>query len=357
MSKTDTLVILSPGFPANEADSTCVPAQQVFVKNLKQNFPQLNIIVLTFQYPYYRSEYLWNDVTVIAFGGRNMGNVFRLFNWIRVWHKLRQLKNQYNIIGILSFWMGECALIGNRFAKKNKMRYYCWILGQDAKPGNKYFKYIRPQAGELIALSDFIAAEFDKNYAVMPGQVIPPGVDPAMFGAPVNERYTDILAAGSLIPLKQYHLLVNIVSILRYSFPGINATICGDGPELERLKTMVKDLDLENNVTLSGELPHADVLKLMQRTKVFVHTSAYEGFGVVCLEALYAGAQVVSFVRPMEIAIKNWHFAYMQDDMVDIIKDLLDDTSPSNNPVAPYLVKDSNTAMMMLFGYNEAAIS
>ena len=125
----------------------------------------------------------------------------------------------------------------------------------------------------------------------------------------------------------------------------------------DSLKTMIDNLDLGNNITLMGELPHTDVLKLMRRTKVFVHTSAYEGFGVVCLEALYAGAQVVSFVRPMNAAIKNWHFAYIQDDMVEIIKGILEDPELDHSSVAPYLVKDSNVAMMELFGYNEAAIS
>jgi len=353
MSKADTLVILSPGFAANEADSTSVPPQQVFVRNLKQNFPQLNVIVLAFQYPYSASEYQWSGVTVISFGGRNRGNIFRIFNWIRVWRKLRQLKRQYNIIGLLSFWMGECALIGSRFAKKNKLKHYIWILGQDAKPWNKYFEYIEPKADEVIALSDFIADEFDRNYHVKPAHVITTGIDPSMFGTHRSERDIDILGAGSLIPLKQYYLLVNIVSILRYTFPNIKAVICGKGPEMEPLKIMIKNLDLENNVTLVDELPHTEVFKLMQRTKVFVHPSAYEGFGVVCLEALYAGAQVVSFVRPMNAAIKNWHFAYMQDDMVEIIKDLLEDPEPDSNAVAPYLVKDSNNAMMKLFGYSQ----
>jgi len=357
MSRADTLVILSPGFPANEVDSACVPPQQVFVKNLKQNFPQLTIIVLAFQYPFLAAEYEWNGVTVISFWGKSRGNVFRFFNWIKVWLKLRKLNRQHNIIGLLSFWMGECALIGHKFAKKNKLKHYCWILGQDARPGNNYYKYIKPQEGELIALSDFIADEFCKNYRVTPAQVIPTGIDPAIFGKQAANRDIDIFGAGSLIPLKQYHLFVNIVSVLRYMFPNIKAVICGNGPEMETLKTMIDNLDLGNNITLMGELPHTDVLKLMRRTKVFVHTSAYEGFGVVCLEALYAGAQVVSFMRPMNAAIKNWHFAYMQDDMVEIIKGILENPELDHSSVAPYLVKDSNVAMMELFGYNEAAIS
>ena len=354
-SQPKALVILSPGFPKDEADSTCVPAQQVFVKNLKQNFPHLTIVVLTFQYPYYTSEYLWDNVTVTSFGGKNKSGVSRFLIWIRAWIKLRQLYRQYQVIGLLSFWLGECALIGSRFAKRNKLKHYCWILGQDAKPGNKYYEYIKPKAGDLIALSDFIADEFDRNYQVKPAHIITTGIDPLMFGTTGIERDIDILGAGSLIPLKQYYLLVNIVSILRYTSPQIKAIICGKGPEMEPLKIMIKNLDLENNITLTGELPHTNVLKLMQRTKIFVHPSAYEGFGVVCLEALYAGARVVSFVRPMNAAIKNWHFAYMQDDMVEIIGDLLEDTGQDYSSVTPYLVKDSNMAMMKLFSYSEQA--
>ena len=34
-----TLIILSPGFAKDEADTTCLPAQQVFIKALNKNFP------------------------------------------------------------------------------------------------------------------------------------------------------------------------------------------------------------------------------------------------------------------------------------------------------------------------------
>jgi glycosyltransferase involved in cell wall biosynthesis len=354
---TKTLLILSPGFPKDESDTTCVPAQQIFVKNLKQNFPELNIIVLAFEYPFFSGEYDWHNVKVMAFGGRNRSRLFRLQNWVRIWLSLQKLKKQYNIIGLLSFWMGECALIGNTFAKRNNLKFYCWILGQDARLWNKYFKWIKPKAGSLIALSDFIAKEFNKNYSITPANVIPIGVDPALFKPATGERDIDILGAGSLIPLKQYFLLINIVNFLRDSFPDIKAVICGDGPEMESLRIMVRTLKLENNVTLMGELPHTSVLALMQRAKIFVHTSAYEGFGVVCLEALYAGAHVVSFVRPMDANIKNWHFAYLQDDMLKIITRLLKESAQNHTPVSPYLVNDSNKSVMNLFDYKEEAVS
>ncbi|HTD40048.1 MAG TPA: glycosyltransferase [Mucilaginibacter sp.] len=352
-----TLVILSPGFPKDEADSTCIPPQQVFVRNLKLQFPSLNIIVLAFEYPFYTDQYQWNGVTVISFGGANKGGPTRLNNWRRVWLTLNKLNKEYQLIGLLSFWMGDCAFIADAFAKRKKIKCFCWILGQDAKPGNRYFRWISPRANSLIALSDFILGEVKHNYSVTPTHVIPVGIDPLLFSNSSAKRHIDIMGAGSLIPLKLYSLLINMISTLRIYFPDIKAVICGDGPERQLLNELIKDYHLEENIELMGELPHTSVLALMQRTKVFVHPSSYEGLGMVCLEALYTGAQVVSFVRPIDQPIKNWHFAQTPDDMVNIIKTILENPFADHNAVSPYLIKDTCAAIMELFNYNDSAIS
>ena len=69
-SKNDTLVILTPGFPKSEADTTCLPMQQSLIKCLKEKYPQLNIIVLSFQYPYHKKTYNWFDITITSFDGK-----------------------------------------------------------------------------------------------------------------------------------------------------------------------------------------------------------------------------------------------------------------------------------------------
>jgi len=357
MNKADTLIILSPGFPKDEDDSTCVPPQQVFVKGLKETFPQLHIVVLAFEYPYKAAKYQWNGIDVIAFGGSNKGGLSRILNWRKIRTKLGELRNKHHIIGILSFWLGDCALIGSRFARRKNLKHLCWILGQDAKKGNRYFKLIKSQPTSLIALSDFIAGEVAKNYKVTPEHLIPPGIDPGMFGQHHAKRDIDILGAGSLISLKQFYMLIELVNSLKDIFPDLKAVICGGGSEMASMKTMIHDLGLDQNITLTGELPHEQVLKRMQRSKVFVHPSAYEGFGVVCLEALYAGAHVVSLVKPMKADIKNWHIARSQSDMVNLVKELLNDPHMNHTTVAPYLIRDSAMAMMKLFGYNEATTS
>ena len=120
-----TLIILSPGFPRNEADTTCLPLQQNLVHSIKENYPQTNIIVLAFQYPYFKRCYTWFDTTVISFNGRNKGGIPRLLLRHQIFLALKKINNSNEIIGLLSFWCGECAAIGQAFANKHGLKHFC----------------------------------------------------------------------------------------------------------------------------------------------------------------------------------------------------------------------------------------
>lgn len=348
-SGAKTLVILTPGFPADEADSVWVPPRQTFVRALKQQHPELNIIVLTLEYPHFAKTYQWNGVQVISFGGGKKGRVNSFLNNFRVWFTLRRLHREHDIIGSLSFWLGKCSFIGNLFAKRHGFKHYSWILGQDAKVGNKYVARIKPDGRSLIALSDFIRREFAKNYGIVPQNVIPVGIDTKLFKPADTTRDIDILGAGSLIPLKQYEVFLEMIALLQYDFPNIRAIICGDGPQMPQLKQLIKEADLTDNVTLTGEIPHQQVLAHMQRAKIFLHTSNYEGFGTVCLEALYAGAKVLSFVKPMDTAIKNWHVAPNKESMLQLIKEIMRKDGLTHEPVLPYPVADVAEMVFKLY--------
>lgn len=351
-NEVETLVILSPGFPESEADSTCIPAMQLFVKALKQVCPGLNVIVLTFQYPYTPNKYQWHGVEVIAIGGKNKGGFFHFVTWVKVWLNLKKLNKNHRLIGLLSLWCGECALIGNYFAKKHKLSHYCWLQGQDAKKTNRYFNRIKPKADSLIALSDFIAAEVKRNYGISPLYTIPLGIDTSLFGVAPLKRDIDILGAGSLIPLKQYHVFIETIAFLKKFFPEIKAVICGDGPEMERLQAMVTSRGLQNNIVFAGELPHKQVLVLMQRSKIFLHTSNYEGFGAVLAEALYAGAHVVSFCKPMDRDFRNHHVVNTAQQMNTETYAILKNKKLNHQPVLMYTVQQIAKNIVGLFADN-----
>jgi len=333
MPERKTLLILTPGFPANEADTTCLPAQQLFVQNLQESFPGINIIVLSFHYPYERSTYVWKQVKVISFNGRNRGKWHRLMLWHKVWRTIKAIKREQDVMGIFSFWCTECALIGQQF----RLPHFIWILGQDAKKGNSYVKRIKPKASQLVAMSDFLAETFELNHGIRPQHVIPNGIDARWYEEHGLPRTIDVLGVGSLIKLKQYDLFIELVA----SIPGVRAVICGKGPEEERLRQ-------QGHVALVGELPHAEVLKLMQQSKIFLHTSNYEGFSTVCLEALYAGAHVISFCDPVSTQIPHWHIVNTKEEMLQKLKELLG-KELDHTPVAPYTMKDTAMAVMKLF--------
>ena len=350
MSDKNTFVILSPGFPESEHDSTCLPMQQSFVKVMARMYPSIRIVVLSFQYPYHRNTYRWFDVKVIPFNGRNRGGLTRIRLRKQIDAALTAIHNERPIAGILSFWTNECAWTGKKFANQQRLSHYSWILGQDAKKENKYPQRLKFQSEELIALSDFSQDKFEENHHVKPGFVIPPGIDPELFSKESSARDIDLLAVGSLIELKQYPVFLEVVARVKRSMPAIRAVLVGKGPEERKLRQLLQALDLQNNLTVTGELPHPEVLRLMQRTRVLLHPSSYESFGCVCLEALAAGAGVISFCKPMSGLIQNWYIVGNAEDMTTKAFEILEDPPQQYEPVVPFTMEDTVARIASLYG-------
>ena len=350
--KPETLVLLSPAFPGNESETSWVPTQQVFVRTLKQQFPHLRIVVLAFFYPHQPGSYHWQGVEVISFDASRRTKIGRLLFWRRVWLTLKDIRKEGRVIGVFSFWCGECALLGHWFGRRFGIKHLCWICGQDARKTNKLVRFIRPAPEELIAMSDFLAEEFYRNHRIQPAHRIYNAIDPDLFPPfPQGKRSIDILGAGSLSRLKQYDILVMIIGSLRPDFPGIRATICGDGEDRRELEQLIKIQHLQRNVALVGERPHNDVLSLMQRSRIFLHPSSYEGFGVVCLEALYAGARVISFCKPLNRDVPNWFVVDSVEEMAAKTRDLLLEQDPVYQPVLEHTMQDTVHAVMRLFAH------
>lgn len=348
-SKNNTLVILTPGFPESEADTTCLPMQQSFVRALKENYPGLNIIILSFQYPYFTKTYKWYDTTVISFNGQNKTGLTKLLLRHKLNATLKDINSTNKITGILSFWYGECAWVGKKFADRNNINHYCWILGQDARKENKYPRLIAANGNELIALSDFLQDEFEKNHSTRPLHVIPPGTDRKQLNNIIKEKDIDILGAGSLIPLKQFDIFLEMIAEIKNEMPGIKAMLVGDGPEKEKLQNLIIKYALQENIVLPGELPHDEVLQLMQRTKVFLHPSSYEGFSGVCLEALSAGAHVISFCKAMHREIEHWFIAESKEEMKVKALEILQNPGITYNKLTGFKMDDTVKKMMGLF--------
>lgn len=345
------LVILTPAFAAHESDSK-MPSQEILVRTLNRLFPGIGITILTFHFPIsHQAEYLWHGNSIITFSGGMKGKLGSLALWLRVWKKLQLLKRSGNMIGIFSFFCSECAFVGHYFSRIHNIRHRIWVLGQDAKRENRQVRRIRPVPDELVTISDFLSEAFRNNHGIAPSHKIPIGIDTALFteGKQGKERSIDIMGAGSLIKLKQYDIFIEVVALIALKIPGISAKLLGNGPEEARLKNKAQSLGLEKTVTLTGKLQQSETFEIMQQCKILLHTSAYEGLGMVCLEALYAGAHVISFCKPFDQPIAHWHIVPDKEAMAEKAIELLLMPQTDYSPVLPFNMEDTARAIMSLF--------
>jgi glycosyltransferase involved in cell wall biosynthesis len=330
-SKQKVFVILSPGFAGSESDTTCLPMQQAFVRTMAEAYPEVAVLVLSFHYPFIERTYNWFGVSVTSFNGNNKGGIRGLLLRRLVVRTLERIHGEKEIVGLLSFWLGECASVAQDFAERKGLRHCCWLMGQDAKPGNKYAARLSRRADDLIALSDFLQKEFERNYGVKPGRVIYPGVEKRA-GANVN-RYIDLLAVGSLIPLKHFDIFLEVVALVKKRMPAVRAVLVGDGPEHQKLEELARALGLANNVDFVVSISHGEVLKTMQRARILIHPSCYEGFSGVCQEALSCGSHVISFCRAMNTDINQWHLVDTKEEMMETALAILCDPATCYEPV------------------------
>lgn len=345
----NTLIILTPGFAENEADTTCLPMQQQLVKSLRENNPDLSIKIISFQYPYHTNKYNWFDVEVIPLNGRNKGGLHRLWLRKKIFSELDLIYKKETVTGLLSFWYGECAAVGNLYSSKKQLSHFCWISGQDARKENNYPRKIKLPPDSLVALSDFLQDEFEKNHQTRPTHVIPPGINPQLNTSMTQEKDIDFLAVGSLIPVKQYELFIEVVAEIKKNLPAIKATLVGKGVQMQKLENLAYQLGLRENITFAGELSYPEVLQMMRRSKILLHPASYEGFSGVCMEALSEAAHVISFCQPMKKNIEHWHVVNLKEEMIKKAIAILGDKNTTYKSVYPYTIEQTAKQILDLF--------
>ncbi len=100
-----------------------------------------------------------------------------------------------------------------------------------------------------------------------------------------------IFSAGTLIPIKGFHLSLQAVADLNKK-KEITFIIAGSGSWSSYLKSFAHELDIEDKVVFAGNLQRSEVLNQMHESDIFLFPS-FEGGGMVVLEAMAAGLPVV----------------------------------------------------------------
>jgi glycosyltransferase involved in cell wall biosynthesis len=321
-----SVVILTPGFPADESDSTCIPALQDYVECLHQQFPELNISVLAFQYAPKEGWYKWNGINVFSAAGKDSKYYSRMKTWLKILQELKSIYRVQKIDVLHSFWLNEAALIGQQFARGKGINHISTLFGQDALPSNRYLRLLNFRKTFIVANSNFTAKTFYDTTKYHANHVINFGLaTEKLYPCPVDERVYDIVGVGSLIPLKNYGLFIEIVKQIQDSVPHLRVLLIGEGAERRKIENLILRFNLANSIELKGALPRKDVINHLRQSKIFLHTSNYESAGYVFLESLFCGCELVCFDTGFVPESSQSHVCLSKQEMIVRIKSLLNE--------------------------------
>lgn len=173
-----------------------------------------------------------------------------------------------------------------------------------AKHQNRYYKFMMPlllkKAYKIIAISENTKKDILKFYKVDERkiEVIPNGYDKELFNIKnvkdkvlekYNIDYDYMIMVGASYPHKNLELaleaMVNLNSACKLVVVG------KDSQYILKLKELAKKLNIEGKIKFIGYVPDEDLPTLYNKSKAFVYTTLYEGFGLPILEAM--GCQTV----------------------------------------------------------------
>lgn len=153
------------------------------------------------------------------------------------------------------------------------------------------------RAACVVACNTDMARDIEKSGAQV--HLLPHGVDLRRFrpAPPPPREPLRLLAVGRLVEKKGFHILLAAVTRLKFSF---RLRIIGEGPERERLSSMMTTNGLADRVTLEGSMTHTELPQSYRQSHIVVVPSIEDrsgdrdGLPNVVLEALASGRPVVA---------------------------------------------------------------
>ena len=171
-------------------------------------------------------------------------------------------------------------------------------------------------ASGIVATSEWVAdlsRQVMDNVAVKaqpPVKALALGTDPVTFSP---ERDTGafrakwgiandplLLTVARLIPHKGQDVVIKALAKLRSGFPNLRYALVGEGVDEPRLKNLVRELGVADNVIFAGPLPDEELPEVYATATIYAGPSRIdneinaEGFGISFLEASASGLPVVA---------------------------------------------------------------
>lgn len=173
------------------------------------------------------------------------------------------------------------------------------VLANDSISSNVdyYGRVAYNNVNKLLVVSQFLQKHVRKHFGIESTVVydmLGPEFISSNTHAKSNNKVFKFIAVGSLLPIKQFAMLIKAFALSKLTDKGCCLMIVGDGPERRVLEKLIQELNLLNSVSLLGRRSKKEIVELLADSNAFVLSSSSETFGVACIEALSQGLPAIA---------------------------------------------------------------
>jgi len=216
-------------------------------------------------------------------------------------------------------------------------------------------KIVMNSSSIITASSDYETNLIINNYNMDEKNIrkISPGIDREIFTYDSNlERENILLSVGRIQEQKRQIDVLKFIDNFRKIDTNFLCYFVG-GPSgksgdeyLIQLKNVVKELNIGSNIEFLGNLTQAEIKLLMNKSKLLIHTSQFETFGLVAIEANTMGVPVLTTnTGSLTEIIEHNKNGYISSKLIDgkvnnFVKNLLTDDKKFNE-ISSYCLENS----------------
>lgn len=277
--------------------------------NLINNFPESEYNKFLILYDGRNPDYKFNGKLIDMKSYHTKNPLIKIYRFFERYIKLKKIKNTYNIkysISILNNAnlmnvLARCndKVIVSIHTYKSKM-----LIGFYGMIYKFLIKTFYKRADEIVVVSRDIKTDLVNNFLINEKKVrviynfIETDKIKKMASEEIEDKYRDIFNNRVLINVgrptfqKGHWHLIRTFSELAQKYNDLHLVIVGDGDLNSYLEKLILQYDLADKIHLLGF--QSNPFKYVHKSKIFVFSSIFEGFGLVLTEAMACGIPVIS---------------------------------------------------------------
>lgn len=180
---------------------------------------------------------------------------------------------------------------------------YIWLNKEDVALRSKFYQYV----DKFIAVSSQVKEYFCEKFNIDKSRVlvIPNGIQFVETDNLVPFSKTEVgfnkndfvlINVASFNPNKYHFTQLKVLAEITKKYKNVKLLLIGnihDQLYYQKIKEMIAELDIDNNVKILDFVPKMDIYKYLKMADCFIMTSLTEGFSIAMSEAMMLGKPMV----------------------------------------------------------------